>query len=43
MLTISDFINVLIKSYTNSEIKVNELEEQKIENWRSMFFILNTF
>ena len=35
MLTITYFINVLINSYNNSDIKMNELEEQKIECWKS--------
>lgn len=37
MLTITYFINVLINSYNNSDIKINELEEQKIENWKSKY------
>jgi len=36
MLTITYFINVLINSYNNSDFQMNELEEQKIENWRNL-------
>lgn len=35
MLTITDFINILRTYYKSPLIKMDELEEQKLETWRS--------
>lgn len=38
MLTITDFINILRNYYRSSTVKMEELEEQKLEVWRSVLF-----
>lgn len=36
MLTVSDFINILRQFYVSPLIKMDELEEQRIQTWRDM-------
>jgi hypothetical protein len=36
MLTITDFINILRTYYRTPSLKMEEIEEQKLEKWRSM-------
>ncbi|XP_074595200.1 SNF4/AMP-activated protein kinase gamma subunit [Brevipalpus obovatus] len=36
MLTITDFINILRTYYKSPNVKMDELEEQKLETWRSV-------
>lgn len=38
MLTITDFIKILQKYYKSANVTMEELEEHKLETWRSMFF-----
>lgn len=35
MLTISDFIQMLRKYYRNPQLQMDELEQHKIDTWRS--------
>lgn len=35
MLTITDFIKILQKYYTSSSVTMDELEEHKLETWKS--------
>ena len=35
MLTITDFIRILQMYYRNSDERIEELEEHKLETWRS--------
>lgn len=37
MLTITDFINILRTYYKSPYVKMDELEEQKLETWRSKY------
>eukprot|EP01147_Barroeca_monosierra_P010753 gene10753-2841_t len=36
MLTVTDFINILLKYYVSSGSKMEELEEHRIQTWRDM-------
>ncbi|CAG5129979.1 unnamed protein product, partial [Candidula unifasciata] len=36
MLTITDFIHILNRVYTTPEVRMDELEDHKIHNWREM-------
>jgi hypothetical protein len=37
MLTITDFIKILQKYYTSSNVTMDELEEHKLETWKSLY------
>eukprot|EP00043_Microstomoeca_roanoka_P009923 m.94627 g.94627 ORF g.94627 m.94627 type:complete len:163 (-) comp14732_c0_seq3:860-1348(-) len=37
MLTVTDFINILLKYYVSAGSKMEELEEHRIQTWRDMF------
>ena len=39
MLTITDFINILRAYYKSPSLKIEELEEHRLERWRSMFLL----
>lgn len=51
MLTITDFIHILLTYYHSPQLKMEELQEHTLDNWRSMlcfhfslfFFHLNIF
>lgn len=38
MLTITDFIKILQMYYTSPSVTMEELEEHKLDTWRSEFF-----
>lgn len=42
MLTITDFIKILQKYYKSANVTMEELEEHKLETWRSMSFNKNS-
>ena len=41
MLTITDFIRILQMYYKSSNLEMEELEEHKLETWRSMSLIVS--
>lgn len=38
MLTITDFIKILQMYYTSPSVTMDELEEHKLDTWRSMYW-----
>lgn len=41
MLTITDFIRILQKYYSSPSSSMDELEEHKLDTWRSNYYLLN--
>ena len=39
MLTITDFIHILLTYYHSPQLKMEELQEHTLDNWRSMYYL----